>query len=101
MNYSELLKSPEWQKKRLEIFSRDNWTCQCCKSKSKQLQAHHIYYERGLKAWEYDNEVIVTLCDDCHNNIHGQINKISGLISFYFLVRGIDFLTIEEKLKEL
>jgi 5-methylcytosine-specific restriction endonuclease McrA len=28
--YSELLKSPKWQKKRLEIMSRDKFTCKKC-----------------------------------------------------------------------
>lgn len=100
MNYAELLKDPRWQKKRLEIFDRDKYSCKKCKSTTKSLHAHHIYYERGLKPWEYDNECIITLCEDCHNEIHGKINKISSLISFYAVVFGLDFLTIEKKLKE-
>ena len=26
MSYSDKLKDPRWQRKRLEIFERDNWT---------------------------------------------------------------------------
>ena len=33
MNYSEQLKSPKWQKKRLEIMQRDKFTCQLCGDK--------------------------------------------------------------------
>ena len=30
MNYSEKLRSPLWQKRRLEVFNRDNFTCTLC-----------------------------------------------------------------------
>lgn len=61
-----LLKDPRWQKKRLEILQRDNFTCQCCGSKTKELQIHHLYYDKNLKPWEYSNEALVTMCLDCH-----------------------------------
>jgi 5-methylcytosine-specific restriction endonuclease McrA len=28
--YGDKLKDPRWQKRRLEIFKRDEWTCQQC-----------------------------------------------------------------------
>lgn len=67
MNYSEQLKSPMWQKKRLEILNRDNFTCQDCGDTESQLQVHHKSYVFGNKVWEYDNDNLVTLCETCHS----------------------------------
>lgn len=64
--YSELLRSPLWQKKRLEIFERDNYTCQYCGSTTKELHVHHKTYKKGANPWEYDNDDLISLCHDCH-----------------------------------
>lgn len=36
----------------------------------KGLNIHHQYYIKGLKPWEYDNESLITLCQDCHMKEH-------------------------------
>ena len=36
----------------------------------KVLNVHHRYYINGKNPWEYDNEALVTLCEDCHCDIH-------------------------------
>ncbi len=36
----------------------------------KALNVHHNYYVNGKNPWEYDNEALVTLCEDCHRDIH-------------------------------
>lgn len=36
----------------------------------KSLNVHHKYYINGKNPWEYDNEALVTLCEDCHCDIH-------------------------------
>lgn len=64
MNYSEKLKDPRWQKKRLEILSRDNFTCQCCGDKDTSLHIHHSKYTG--EPWEAPNEDLKTLCEHCH-----------------------------------
>lgn len=66
MTYSQKLRDPRWQKKRLEIFERDGWTCHFCHSKDKNLQVHHVVY-RKLEPWEYPNYLYQTLCEDCHS----------------------------------
>jgi len=65
--YFELLKHPKWQKKRLEILERDNFTCQLCGDKETCLNIHHKKYISNRKPWKYDNEDLITLCEDCHN----------------------------------
>ena len=64
--YSELLRSPLWQKKRLEIMQRDDFACQHCGSEDNELQVHHLVYHKGAKPWEYDNSELITLCSHCH-----------------------------------
>lgn len=66
MNYKQLLRHPLWQKKRLEIFHRDNWKCVNCTDEFSNLQVHHLYYEPNRLPWEYPNECFKTLCECCH-----------------------------------
>lgn len=65
-SYWEKLKDPKWQKKRLEILNRDNWTCEICEATDETLHVHHGYYESGLDPWEYDDGTLHTLCESCH-----------------------------------
>jgi 5-methylcytosine-specific restriction endonuclease McrA len=64
--YSEKLRNPLWQRKRLDVFSRDNFTCTCCGNKNKELQVHHLDYIPGIEPWEYPLDMLTTLCADCH-----------------------------------
>ncbi|MDH5570391.1 MAG: HNH endonuclease [Gammaproteobacteria bacterium] len=70
MNYSKDLKSPKWQKKRLEILQRDEWKCTACNDDSTTLCVHHKEYHKDKKPWEYDNDFLVTLCEKCHQYEH-------------------------------
>ena len=65
MTYSQKLRDPRWQRKRLEILSRDNWACKFCSSTNKNLQVHHVVYKRN-EPWEYPDYLYQTLCEDCH-----------------------------------
>lgn len=71
MTYSEKLRNPQWQKKRLEILSRDKFTCQLCTDKENELQVHHKVYKDGCEPWEYEDDNFITLCKDCHSKIEG------------------------------
>lgn len=66
MNYSQLLKVPEWQKKRLEIFNRDGFKCTQCGNDREEIQIHHIEYFEGRMPWDYPGELLTTLCKTCH-----------------------------------
>lgn len=70
MSYGELLRDPRWQRKRLEIFDRDDFACQNCGSESRELHCHHRSYERGREPWDYPNQNFVTLCFICHQGEH-------------------------------
>ena len=74
MNYSEKLKDPRWQKKRLEILKRDNFTCKKCGDKTTTLHIHHLKYMKNKEPWETPKKDLITLCEDCHTLI-GRINN--------------------------
>lgn len=73
--YLDLLRNPLWQKKRLDIMNRDNWTCAECKSglnDAKTLHVHHIKYVFGRDPWDYPDANFETLCEDCHADRHDK-----------------------------
>lgn len=66
-NYSELLKDPRWQKRRLEIFNRDEWKCVECGTITETLHVHHKKYVYGKMPWEAPDEDLITYCEGCHD----------------------------------
>jgi 5-methylcytosine-specific restriction endonuclease McrA len=70
--YQEKWRDPRWQRKRLQVFSRDQWTCQNCGDTQTELQVHHNYYMRGKDPWDYPSAALTTLCRACHEAISGQ-----------------------------
>lgn len=105
--YSKLLQDPRWQKKRLEILQRDNWTCRNCGSGLNEgvtLHVHHIRYIKGKKPWEYENDNLITYCENCHQKIHSEKkqnkkNECRNKIVFYrFLLNWQGKLTQNESI---
>lgn len=76
VNYSQLLKDPRWQKKRLEIMQRDQFKCIKCNDNESELHVHHITYLKNLKPWEYPDSILVTLCNNCHHKVHNAKEDI-------------------------
>lgn len=64
--YTEKLKHPLWQKKRLKIFERDSFKCRSCNSVDKPLHVHHTFYMDIPNPWDYADDMLLTLCEDCH-----------------------------------
>ena len=64
--YAEKFKDPRWQKKRLKILERDDFTCQICFDKKATLHVHHKYYVWGKNPWDYPDCALETLCYGCH-----------------------------------
>jgi hypothetical protein len=69
MNYSEKLKDPRWQKKRLEILERDGWKCRACGDTETTLHVHHIFYLPKKEPWEIPNGFLITFCEGCHKSL--------------------------------
>jgi len=68
-SYGELLNDPRWQRKRLEIMQRDDFSCQLCGDTQTELQIHHKKYITGKNPWEYDAKELITLCVNCHKKV--------------------------------
>lgn len=79
--YYEKLKDPRWQKKRLEIMERDDWTCQGCGKKEETLNIHHIKYSKN--PWESKDDELITLCESCHSELTEINNEITKLLVDY------------------
>lgn len=74
--YAEKLKDPRWQRRRLEILSRDEFTCQNCFGSEETLHVHHALYRKGRDPWEYDDDELITLCETCHGNVEASREEI-------------------------
>lgn len=96
MTYSEQLKHPNWQRKRLEIMQRDDFMCRMCGDSEVTLHIHHRSYEKGRMAWDYPNENFCTLCEGCHKLVTDTNKRICAATDFeptqFALVQALDFM---------
>ncbi len=95
--YADKLRSPKWQKKRLEVFDLRGFKCEECGDEENQLAVHHRFYIKGREPWEYDNDVYQVLCHNCHKNKHPDIKLDEIEIQLIQLIRekqGIDAIDI-------
>lgn len=90
-SYGALLFDPRWQNKRLSILNRDAHRCVLCSSTS-DLQVHHRQYH-FIKAkkefsppWEYDDRLLLTLCEKCHQKGHRQYKVPTKYIRNYGII---------------
>lgn len=72
---------PDWDSRRKEVYRRDNYTCQNCGAKGGpkgdiELHAHHIVPKSKGGTHKLTN--LKTMCDQCHNAIHGKGVARSG-----------------------
>ena len=94
-NYSELLKHPKWQKKRLMVMKLQDFSCEICGTEDKTLNVHHMYYDKNLKPWEYPDQSLHCLCENCHKEIQeiqNQIKKQIGKIEISDIEKVLGYL---------
>jgi 5-methylcytosine-specific restriction endonuclease McrA len=70
MTYSEKLKDPRWQRKRLRVFERAKWKCEKCGDKKTELHVHHTKYIGN--PWDVPLSSLKCLCSNCHGSHHGK-----------------------------
>lgn len=95
-NYLEKLLDPRWQKKRLEVFERDEFYCRSCCNDKNTLHCHHFNYINGRDPWDYDNDNFITLCSECHKEISEKI-----IIAREALNKNYDCTSIDDIIKIL
>jgi len=109
-SYPEILKDPRWQKKRLEVFNRDDFTCLMCGSGEETLHVHHERYCKN--PWDVSLEFLQTLCFRCHEvaevckknkinytNVNKKINS-NGIHTYFisFLYNEIQYVAVVHNL---
>ena len=70
----------DYIKWRTGVFSRDNYTCQCCGvkngfGKTIILNGHHIFGWANNPEMRFDISNGITLCKDCHEKFHKMYGK--------------------------
>lgn len=74
--YREMLRTPQWQRRRLEIFERDGFRCTVCGADDAELHVHHRYYIFGRPPWEYEDESLLSMCGECHRAETERTNEL-------------------------
>lgn len=85
MTYSEKLKDPRWQRKRLEVMEAAGFHCEMCDAEDRTLHVHHKEYIKGREPWEYESSELQCLCEQCHETTH----KLKRDIKFALSEMGI------------
>jgi len=88
MTYADKLKDPRWQKRRLAIMERDGWQCANCHEAKMTLAVHHRIYYEGRDPWEYDDGLLVTLCERCHDHEHKCRTEVEECAGRMLLAEG-------------
>ncbi len=98
MTYAEKLKDPRWQRKRLDILNRDDFTCRICNDTKSTLHVHHEKYFKNTEPWDYHDDNFKTLCNTCHEILHSNPTKVEILLISILLSNQT---TIESKNKNI
>lgn len=81
--YQQLLNRKEWQDRSHYIKTRDGLKCQAyaCTTPNSILQVHHFDYFSGKKPWEYPDDMLITICANCHNKENIRFRAEGNLLT--------------------
>lgn len=77
--YSDKLKDPRWQQRRLAIMDKRGWKCESCTcgvNDGRPFHVHHRYYVSGRSPWAYPDWAFVLLCEQRHSATH-HVSKMT------------------------
>lgn len=72
LSYYEKLQHPLWQKTRLRVLERANYTCEQCGDSETQVHVHHVFYIWGCEPWDYPDYAFKCLCKNCHAEVTAE-----------------------------
>lgn len=75
-SYSEKLRMPQWQKRRLYLLEHAKWRCAICGAEDRELHVHHLEYNAGKEPWDYPDTNFLVVCQPCHEK---RIHKDDAL----------------------
>lgn len=85
MTYSEKLRDPRWQKKRLKILERDGFACVSCESGLQDGKTLHVHHKRyANNPWDVADDDLETLCEACHAETterFAELKRISAYLN--------------------
>ena len=70
-------KQKKWKRKRELVLKRDDYQCRQCKRYGRTTQAntvHHIYPLEQRPDLALVSENLLSLCNQCHENMHDRIS---------------------------
>lgn len=68
----DVRRSGRYKKWRVNVFKRDDYTCQHCRQEGGELNAHHIKPFAKYKKLRFEITNGLTLCVQCHREEHKQ-----------------------------
>jgi hypothetical protein len=101
MKYSDKLKDPRWQKKRLQVMEKANFKCVQCGDSKNTLAVHHMVYIKGKEPWDYQDDLLKCFCEKCHEYQHGltqemallsgmmDLNQLGSTVGYMYALTGI------------
>lgn len=92
--YQRKLANPLWQKKRLEIFERDKFTCKSCYGTESELHVHHRYYLTNVDPWDYPDDCYMTLCYQCHITEESELKENAQYLLQMLKESGCDSISL-------
>lgn len=72
-------RDPRWQRRRLEIMESAGFKCEECGTGSATLNVHHRHYIKDRAPWDYEDDELRCLCEDCHTDASEAIRELKVL----------------------
>lgn len=84
METEESLERSKFKPLSFEVIKRDNYTCVWCSKVGGKLNAHHIKLWSASPELRFNKDNLVTLCEDCHKDVHkGGNTKFDPLMTIF------------------
>jgi len=81
-------------------MERDGFSCRICGAEERTLNVHHKIYYKGRHPWEYHDDELVTLCEECHareSAMMRELREALARLEFGMLSRVLDYTLSLEK----